>query len=58
MKMTKTELIELLKDARKVLSMAIFVDYHLQLKSDEVVAKIDKFMKEQQEVMNHERIKY
>lgn len=56
--MTKTELIELLKDARKVLSMAFFADYHLQLKSDEVVAKIDKIMKEQQEVMNHERIKY
>lgn len=57
-KMTKTELLELLKDARKVLSMAFFADYHLQLKSDEVVAKIDKFMNEKQEVMNHERIKY
>ena len=56
--MTKTELIVLMNDARKVLSMAFFADYHLQLKSDEIVAKIDKFMKEQQEVMNHERIKY
>lgn len=44
--MTKTELIELLKDARKVLSMAFFADYHLQNDSDAICAKIDKFMLE------------
>lgn len=44
--MTKTELVELLKDA---LSMAFFADYHLQHKADEINLKIDKFFRELKE---------
>lgn len=47
--MTKTELVELLKDTRKVLSMAFFADYHLQHKADEINLKIDKFFRELKE---------
>lgn len=56
--MTKTELIELLKDARKTLSMAFYADYKIQNKSDEICAKIDKFMYEIKEEKKHESIKY
>ena len=44
--MTKTELIELLKDTRKVISMAFFADYHLQNQADTIIFRIDNFLKE------------
>ena len=58
MEMSKTELIELLKDARKTLSMAFYADYKVQNQSDEICAKIDKFMYEIKEDKKHESIKY
>ena len=53
--MTKTELIELLKDTRKVLSYAFFADYKLQNKSDAICFKIDEFLKEVKEDNSNEK---
>lgn len=47
--MTKIELIELLKDAKKVLSMAFFADYHYQNKADDICDKINNFLIEVKE---------
>ena len=47
--MSKTELDSLLKDAREVLSLAIFVNYKAQIKCDTVIARIDNYFFEEAE---------